>query len=407
MEMYDMKPEAPSDYRGEFRPIGTNVSGIDVCELLPRHAKIADKYTLIRSVAHDFSDHGGGHKRFMTGRIPATPTETVNDAPAVGSIVAKMREQKNIGLPNYISGTDAGRAHVDVFAMGSAYLGPSYVPFNIPGDPSQPNFQVQNVGLSSEMSDRLGDRQRLLSGFDQLRREVDRTGKMEAMDTFGRKAVELLTSPRAREAFDLSREPAALRERYGHHAWGHQALLARRLVEAGCSFVTMVMENPYQSGVPWLKAGTYNWDSHAVNCHLFEDARVRFPIYDQAITALVEDLYDRGLDRDALLVVTGEFGRTPRISTTTGSQTGVLQPGRDHWPNAMSILVAGGGMRTGQLVGSTNHLGEHPQDRPLTPNDLWATVYRHLGIDTQTTFPDRNGRPMPILPFGAPIEELL
>jgi uncharacterized protein (DUF1501 family) len=227
------------------------------------------------------------------------------------------------------------------------------------------------------------------------------------VDEFNQRAVSLLTSPAARQAFDLSREPEAVRDLYGRHAWGQRALLARRLVEAGCSFVTMVMEKPYQSGVPWLKEGTYNWDSHAVNCHIFRDARIRLPIYDQAIAALVEDLYARGLDRRVMLVVTGEFGRTPRVSHQTGSQTGVTQPGRDHWPSAMSVLVAGGNMRTGQVVGSTTAKGETPQDRPLTPNDLWATVYRHLGIDYHQSFPDHNGRPMPILPFGEPIQELL
>ncbi|MCA9267795.1 MAG: DUF1501 domain-containing protein [Planctomycetales bacterium] len=407
METYDMKPDAPSDYRGEFRPISTNVPGLDVCELLPLHAKIADRFTLIRSVAHEFADHGGGHKRFLTGRDPKTPTGFVNDAPAVGSIVAKTCRQPTSGLPNYISGTDAGRAGVDVYSFGAAYLGPAYVPFNIPGDPSDPAFEVKNIGLSKSVADRLHDRAGLLDGFDRLRRDVDGSGAMRAMDRFGQKATELLTSTAARQAFDLSVEPDALRDRYGRHAWGQRALLARRLVEAGCPFVTMVMEKPYQSGVPWLKAGTYNWDSHAVNCHIFEDAEVRLPIYDQAITALVQDLYDRGLDRDVMLVVTGEFGRTPRLSSQIGTQTGVMQPGRDHWPHAMSMLVAGGGMRTGQVVGSTNDKGEHPQDRPLTPNDLWATVYRHLGVDYTATFPDHTGRPMAILPYGQPIAELM
>ena len=243
--------------------------------------------------------------------------------------------------------------------------------------------------------------------FRSLRRGIDESGVMQAMDQFNRQAVSMLTSDAARTAFDLTQEPAELRDRYGRHCWGQRALLARRLVEAGCSFVTMVMENPYQSGVPWLKNGTYNWDSHAVNCHLFDDAVVRFPIYDQAVTALVEDLYARGLDKRVLLVVTGEFGRTPRINSTLGSQTGVMQPGRDHWPQAMSMLVAGGGMRTGQVIGSTNSKGEEPKERPLTPNDLWATVYRHLGIDWTQSFPDYSGRPMPILPFGDPISELL
>lgn len=407
METYDMKPDAPEEYRGLFRPIPTNVPGIDVCELLPLHAKVADRYTLIRSIAHAFADHGGGHKRFLTGRDPAEPTGFVNDHPMVGSIVAKVRERRNVGVPNYISGTNPGRAAVDTYSFGAAYLGNAYVPFNVPGDPSDPNFEVKNLALAPQLSARLDDRVTLLKGFDQLRREIDTSGMMGAMDEFNRRAINLLTSPKAREAFDLSREPDALRDRYGRHAWGQRALMARRLVEAGASFVTMVMENPYQSGVPMLQQGVYNWDSHAVNCHIFDDAYVRMPIYDQAVTALIEDLYDRGLDKKVLLVVTGEFGRTPRINSQIGSRTGVMQPGRDHWPSAMSVLVAGGGMRTGQVVGATTAKGERPKERPLTPNDLWATVYRHLGIDYQATFPDHSGRPMPILPYGEPIAELL
>ncbi len=407
METYDMKPNAPSDYRGEFRPIRTNVEGIDVCELLPMHAKIADQFTLVRSVAHKFSDHGGGHKRFLTGRAPKTPTGFVNDAPAVGSIVAKVREARNLGVPNYVSGANRGRHGIDVYSFGSAYLGQETHPFVVPGDPSAGDFQVKNIALASGLSERLDDRAALLGGFDRLRQQLDASGAMNAMDKFHRRAVEMLTSEAARKAFDLSLEPDAVRDRYGRHAWGQRALLARRLVEAGSSFVTMVMENPYQSGVPWLKNGTYNWDSHAVNCHLFADARIRLPIYDRAVTALVEDIHLRGLAERVLLVVTGEFGRTPRLSARVGTQTGVEQPGRDHWPQAMSMLLAGGGMRTGQVVGSTNAKGEHPQDRPLSPNDLWATVYRHLGINPEQTFPDLSGRPMPILPFGEPISELL
>src|SRR5258708_6345490 len=178
--------------------------------------------------------------------------------------------------------------------------------------------------------------------------------------------------------------------------------MARGLVEAGGSFATMVMENPFAPGTPFAKDTTYNWDSHAVNCHIFTDAKIRLPIYDRAVTALVEDLYARRLDKKVLLIVTGEFGRTPRVSYSDG------RPGRDHWPQAMSMRVGGGGMRTGQVVGSTNARGEHPKDRALTPNDLWATMFNHLGIDPhQTTFPDHNGRPMPILDGGEPIRELL
>ena len=227
------------------------------------------------------------------------------------------------------------------------------------------------------------------------------------MDAFNDKALTMVTSPQARAAFDLSQESPELRDRYGRHEWGQRALMARRLVEAGASWVTVVMENPYASGIVMPKYGTYNWDSHAVNCHLFNDARIRLPLYDQVITALVEDLHNRGLNRKVLLVVTGEFGRTPRISSQTGTQTGIAQPGRDHWPRAMSMLLSGGGMRTGQVVGATNAKGEEPSQRPLSPNDLWATVYRHLGIDYNHSFPDHTGRPLPILPFGQPIEELL
>ncbi len=407
MEMYDMKPEAPADYRGIFQPIPTNVPGLDLCELMPLHAKIADKYNIIRSISHKFADHGGGHKRFLTGREPKTPTGFVNDAPAVGSLVAKCREHINVGLPNYVSGTNPGRAGVDVYSFGAAYLGPKYTPFSVPGDPSEPNFTVKNLSVDKAMADRLDDRVALLGGLDRFRRQVDDSGAMDAMDEFNQRALSLLTSEKARDAFDLSKEPDALRGRYGRHAWGQRAILARRLVEAGCSFVTMVMENPYTSGVPWLKNGTYNWDSHAVNCHMFDDLQVRLPIYDRAITALIEDVYNRGLDKKVMIVVTGEFGRTPRINSQVGSQTGVEQPGRDHWPSAMSLLVSGGGMRTGQVIGSTNDKGEHPVERPFSPNDLWATVYRHLGIDYRRTFPDHQGRPMYILPFGEPIAELI
>lgn len=406
LDMYDMKPHAPAEYRGAFAPIATNVPGLEVCEHMPLHAGCADKYSVIRSISHGFADHGGGHKKFLTGRDPKQPTEFVNDYPMVGSVVAKCRERRSVGIPNYIAGVDSGRDGVDVFSFGAAYLGPSYTPFSIVGDPSLPRFSVQNISIDKSMSDRLDDRLSLRRGFDQLRREIDSSGMMSSVDTFTTQAVNMLTSDRAREAFDLSQEPEELRERYGRHAWGARALLARRLVEAGCSFVTMVMENPYQSGLDWLKNGTYNWDSHAVNCHIFDDTRFRLPIYDRAVTALIEDLYARGLDKKVLLIVTGEFGRTPRIENQIGTQTGVLQPGRDHWPNSMSLIVSGGGLRMGQVIGSTTEKGETPKDRPLVPDDLWATMYQHLGIDPTLAFPDYSGRPMPILESGSPIAEL-
>lgn len=406
LDMYDMKPNASSDYRGAFRPIATNVPGIDVCELMPRHAAIADKFSIVRSISHTFADHGGGHKRMMTGRIPATPVDTVNDAPATGSIVAKCREKRDIGIPNYVSMNPGGRSG-DVFAQGAAYLSQAYMPFTVEGDPSNPSFSVPNVAPREDLAGRITNRSQLLRSLDRVQRQTDASRAMESTDAFQQRAMSLLTSGRAKQAFDLSQESDATRERYGKHCWGQRALLARRLVEAGVSFVTVVMENPYQSGVSALKQGVYNWDSHAVNCHIWDDLQVRLPIYDQAVTALIEDVYQRGLDKQTLIVVTGEFGRTPRLESSVGSQTGVMQPGRDHWPQAMSLIMAGGGMRTGQIVGATNSKGEYPADRPLTPNDLWATVYRHLGIDYNQSFPDLRGRPMPILPEGEAITELL
>ncbi len=406
METYDMKPEAPREYRGLLQPISTNVPGIDVCELLPLHAKCADKYTIIRSVHHDFSDHGGGHKRFLTGRIPATPTGFVNDAPSVLSIINKALSGKEQAMPACVAGVDRGRDGIDVFSFGAAYLGPATTPFIVSGDPSSPKFEVKNIGLAPELEHRLTDRLTLLKGMDNLRRDLDKSGVMDAMDQFNQRALQMLTSTQVRNAFDLSRESDATRDRYGRHAYGQRGLLARRLVEAGSRFVTMVWENPNDpNGMP--KNCTYNWDSHAVNCDMFADARWRFPYYDQALTALIEDLFDRGLDKEVLLIATGEFGRTPKLSEVVGSQTGVLQPGRDHWPNAMSMLVTGGGMQTGQIIGATNARGEYPIERPLSPNDLWATVYRYLGINYEASFLDHQGRPMPILPFGEPIPELL
>jgi hypothetical protein len=407
MEMYDMKPDAPTEYRGVFKPIPTNVSGIEISELMPLQAKIADKFNIIRSVHHDFADHGGGHKRFMTGRVPATPTGTVNDAPSVPSIVNRLlRGESKNGMPVSVLGADSGRAGIDVFAVGSAYLGSGASPFIVGGDPSSPEFKVNNLGVSRDMAARLDDRMTLLKGMDSIRRDLDRGGLMGAMDEFSQRAMAMLTSEQVREAFDLSKEPASVRERYGMHAFGQRGLMARRLVESGCRFVTMVWEQPYPSkGIP--KDCSYNWDSHAVNCHIFNDARWRIPPYDQAVSALIEDLHQRGLDKRTLLIVTGEFGRTPKVNTAVGTQTKITQPGRDHWPQSMSLIMAGGGMRTGQIIGATNRLGEYPVERPLTPNDLWATVYTHLGIDYTESFLDHQGRPMPILPFGEPVEELL
>ncbi len=406
LESYDMKPDAPVEYRGVLNPIRTKVPGTQICELFPQQAKLTDKFNIIRSISHEFSDHGGGHKRFMTGRNPALPTGFVNDAPSVQSIISRKLQHADNPMPACVAGVDRNRSGIDVFSLGSAYLGPSATPFLVVGDPSDKDFKVENIGLTPDMETRLDDRRHLLQGMDNLQRDMDRSGLMEAMDTFSQRALGMLTASQVRNAFDLSQEPTKLRDRYGRSAYGQRGILARRLVEAGSRFVTMVWENPFP-GKTIPKNCTYNWDSHAVNCDMFADSRWRMPVYDQAVSALIEDIYDRGLEKDVLVIVTGEFGRTPKINTQTGTQTGVTQPGRDHWPSAMSNIVFGGGMATGQMIGATNPRGEFPIERPLTPNDLWATVYQHLGINYNDSFNDLQGRPMPILPFGDPIAELL
>ena len=399
LDMYDMKPDAPAEYRGAFRPIKTNVPGLEVCEHMPMHASCAHRYSLIRSISHTFSDHGGGHKKFLTGRDPLQPTGFVNDYPMVGSMVAKLR-QGRAAVPDYVMGADPGRDGIDVYSFGSAYLGPATHPFVVAGDPSKPDFRVRNLEAPPQRLAQLRER---LSLLERLENDVPGLpASAQAARQHRTTALRLMSSEATQRAFDLSKESPRVRERYGLHAWGQRALLARRLVEAGASFVTMVLENPYQSGIPFPPDGTYNWDSHAVNCHLFNDAKVRLPIYDRAVTALINDLHDRGLDKKVLLIVTGEFGRTPRLETAKD------RPGRDHWPQSMSLLVSGGGLRMGQVIGSTNAKGEYPKEQPLKVGDLWATMFRHLGIDYErTSFLDHTGRPMPMLPEGRPIAGLV
>lgn len=404
METYDMKPGAPQEYRGPFKPIPTNVRGIEVCELLPKHAKIADKFAIIRSIHHEFADHGGAHKRMMTGRPPAVPTGTVNDAPAATCIVKKlMGGSAENGVPTCVSMQRSET--VDTYAMGAAYLGAANTPFMVGGAPGPDGFNVKNIGVKAEMSNRLTDRLAMLEGMDRFRRDFDKSGSMDAMDSFNRQAMEMLMSDAVREAFDVTKEDRKTRERYGLTAYGQRALLARRLVESGSRFVTAVWEHPYEGG-PTPKDCASNWDCHAVNCHVWNDCKWRMPAYDQALTALIEDVYARGLDKDVMIVVGSDFGHTPKINPQRGNKSGVMQPGRDHWPKAMSVLVSGGAMPMGQVIGATNEKGEHPIERVMTPNDLWATVYQHLGIDYNAYLMNLEGLPMQILPFGKPIPEL-
>jgi hypothetical protein len=399
METYDLKPNAPVEYRGLMNQIKTNVPGMEICELLPLHARVADKFSIIRSITHEDSQHAAGSVRFLSGRHTQS-FDPISEFPCVGPIVAKMREHVQRGVPNHIA--SSLRAYGD----GAAYLGESTMPFVVGGNPGAPGFKVPNLTVSSALQGRLDNRAALLKAVDTFRREADSTLSMSSMDAFNRRALDLLTSEKARQAFDLTLENDATRDRYGRHEWGQRALLARRLVEAGCSFVRMDMNDPRGPGVDETRIAG-NWDIHAVNGDLYYDLTVRLAPFDRAVAALVQDIYERGLDRKTMLIVAGEFGRTPRVNPARGTRSGVMQAGRDHWPGAMSVLVSGGGAPMGQVIGSTTDKGEYPKDNPLSPNDLLATVYRYLGIDQHHAFVDRSGRPMPILPHGNPIAELL
>jgi hypothetical protein len=310
-------------------------------------------------------------------------------------------------LPNYVGVNPVVR--YDNFTIaGSAYVNPAYGPFAVTGDPNDPHFEVPNIGLQDRSAVvRLQDRVGLKRQLDRLNRAVDDFGSMGSMDDFEAQALSLLTNPSAREAFDLTKEPDAVRDRYGRHSWGQQCLMARRLVEAGVEIITTTFDGP-------LCGRVGNWDDHAVNHHVFDALRFRMPYFDQAVSALVEDIYARGLDQRVLVVVTGEFGRTPRIERVASSGGGVasgsagtVQPGRDHWPRAFSQLWAGGGIQTGGIIGATDKRGEDVIERPCSPGDFLATIYRHLGIAAdQISIPDFSGRPNLILPRGAPIPEL-
>ena len=400
LETYDLKPEAPAEYRGEFRPISSAVPGMDFCEHFPLQAKIADKFSLIRSIQPNYQDHGPGTWRLLSGRLqPVRASDGPSHFPEIGSIVAWARRGQRNGLPQFISQNR-------IFRSGHAYLGPAYGPFLIGGGmrppyPDEPEFKVDNLTLRQQVADRLDDRRQLLRGLDRLRRDMDASGSMSAMDQFNQQAVNLLTGDAAREAFDLSQESDAVRDKYGRHHWGQSALLARRLAEAGCGLIQMNLLSIYKDGR--YKGLADNWDDHsqAVRGNIFDAMRRRLPVLDRTVSALIEDIYQRGLDKKIMVVVTGEFGRTPKLTTGSGL------PGREHWGGAMSVLVSGGGLKTGQVIGATNPRAEVPQSGKLDPNDLLATIYRFLGIDPESSILDRQGRPMPILPWGKPINALI
>lgn len=402
MDTYDLKPSAPAEYRGEFQPIATNVPGIDVCELLPRHAQVADRFSLIRSIGHNFGDHGDASRRFFSGREPSKLFGTVNEHPAIGSMIQKIRGSLNDGVPTYVAGVDAHRQDIHTYSLGAAYLGASTHPMLIPGDPSHADFRIPNLSLPKGGQSRIEQRFELLTQFDRFASKTSSAAMGTAIDEFNDRARSLLQTGAAERACDLSLEPASIRQKYGMHPWGQRALLARRLAEAGSKLVIMALENPVPPGIAPPDGVLWNWDVHPNFANVFKDSKYRFPIFDQTVTALIEDIYDRGVDKKIMVIVAGEIGRSPRITYMDG------RPGRDHCPQAMSALVSGGGLQMGKVIGSTNAVGEHPKDRPVSPNDLWATALQHLGVDyANTTFTDHSGRPMPMMPTGTPIAELI
>ncbi len=407
LETFDPKPLAPSEYRGPYQAIATNVPGIHISELLPELSHMADRYSLLRSVAHTGGGHPAGSLQMLSGDTAAAD-KPKPVYPDWMSVAHYLRWDPSQALPRYVAVNPVDRYDNFVIA-GAAYLGSRYQPFCVTGDPSHPDFEIPNIRpRSSEQLERLRDRKVLKHSLDCLCRDVDQSGAMEAYDQFEHQALNLLTSPAARAAFDLAREPDTVRRRYGMHAWGQQCLMARRLVEAGVDIVTTEFDGP-------LCGRVANWDDHAVNHHVFDALKYRAPFFDQAVSALIEDICDRGLDRRVLVMVGGEFGRTPRISYVASSGGGVasgskgtVQPGRDHWPRANSILFAGGGIQTGQVIGATDRRGEDAIERRIGPGDLLATIYRHLGIDApRVALPDFSGRPIPILGQGRPIPELV
>lgn len=401
LETYDPKPLASSDYRGPYSPIDTVVPGMQLCELLPHHARVADRFTILRSMVHTGFCHQQGTHQLLTG-FPERVLHQKPQYPDFLSVTNHLRYNRTRQLPNYVGVQPVNYS-------GSSYLGNASDPFPVYTDPNADGFSVPNIGAVNEAAvTRLQQRISLRQQLDHLKAKADHLGAMDSLDQFEQQALNLLTGSAATRAFDIADEDNATRDRFGRNRWGQQCLLARRLVESGVDLVTVQFGGE-------LCGGVGNWDDHAVNANCFEAIKYRLQFMDQAVAALIEDVYDRGLDQRVMVVVTGEFGRTPRISynKSTGKRiasasTGTTQPGRDHWPRATSILFAGGGIRTGQVVGETDIRGEDPTERLVGRGDFMATLYQHLRVDFEgTSFPNYSGRPIPLmLSEGKPIPEL-
>ncbi len=390
IDMWDPKPDAPAEYRGEFGTMSTPVPGIQLTDMLPKTASIMDKWSIVRSLHHHDAGHSTGDQICFTG-YNSGPAPDENIFPSCGSIVAEQLQKKSPELPAYVMIPKM------VPGTGPAYLGVANKPFETIADPATPGpFSVPNFALAEGLTlERLGERQKMLSSFDRLRREIDSAGHMTAMDRFNERALDILCSPKAQKAFNLDDESSATRERYGLMPafdpgaadrcgapnWSQRMLLARRLVEAGVRLVTVDLR--------W-------WDTHVLG---FDSLRRGFlPRWDQAYTALIQDLEERGLLDTTLVVAWGEFGRTPRVNANAG---------RDHYPNVFSAALAGGPIKGGRVVGSSDAKGAFPKDNPKKPQDVLATIYRHLGVDADKHYISRTGRPAKALPFGTPLSELM
>ncbi|MBI3838705.1 MAG: DUF1501 domain-containing protein [Planctomycetia bacterium] len=396
LETYDCKPDAPSEYRGPLRPIRSTVPGLDICEVFPLQARLGHRMSLVRSLHHQMSSHNDGSIELLTGKTPAKedPTSTAkSNHPDFGMIASKLRGSPKSGLPAYV-----GVPRVP-FMTQPTYLGMTHSGFAA-GDPSQANFHPPNLSLNAGIDGaRLDDRRGLVAQLDHYRRGFDLHGAAEATDQFRQQAFQLLTSSAVANAFALDQEKSETRDRYGRHLWGQSCLLARRLAEAGASVITVDALSPVPTNPIY-----FSWDDHSnplTGWNLEGAMRWRAPFMDQGLSALIEDIYARSLEQKIMVVAVGEFGRTPRLANPQG----VL--GRDHWPSAQSAMISGGGLRMGQVIGATTSKAEYPVERPLKPQDLLATMYRHLGIDYRESINDFTGRPVQILSDGEPIRELI
>ena len=404
IDTWDPKPDRPLVNRGPFGVISTKLPGVQFCEHLPKQAAMADKFTIIRSVDAKHSNHEP-NMVFQTSNLEAEPriNPEAEKYPAIASIVAKFHGANHPAMPPSVAFTKS-RSHIAV----GGYLGKRYDPFMgyqasklpeydlVGGDTGRISgadmFQLPR-GLSQG---RLYDRRSLMEEFDSLRSDLDQGGSMLALESYRRQAVEMVSGRRAQNAFDLSQEPAETRERYGKHLWHQQALLARRLVEAGVSFVTLDLSYHTASGT---------WDNHGDNIPPYggieRGLKPLLPLFDHLITTLVSDLEERGLLDQVLIIAMGEFGRTPQMGTQGSTD------GRNHWPSIMSMCMAGGGLKHGQVIGASEHDGGNIKERPVSPGDLAATIYRHMDVPLDATYIDNRGRPRYVIAStGDPIHEL-